>query len=67
MKVVSQAIAIPKEQESAFIRYSFAFTKLFFNLESTIRARISLNKEIGAVEKVVVQQPPSFFETPLFK
>ena len=31
VKVVSQAIALPKEQESAFSSDSFAFTKLFFH------------------------------------
>ena len=63
VKMVSQAIALPKEQQPAFMSYSFAFTKLFCNLESTIRAKISSNKEIGAVEKVVVQQPRPFHET----
>uniref|UniRef100_UPI001FE4FA25 IS1182 family transposase n=1 Tax=Adhaeribacter radiodurans TaxID=2745197 RepID=UPI001FE4FA25 len=62
VKVISQAIALPKEQESAFIRYSFDFTKLFFNLESSIRARINSNKKISALKKLVVQQPRLFHE-----
>ena len=61
--VISRAIAVQKVRESAFIRYSFALTKLLLNLVSTIRAKISLNNEISAVEKVVVQQPRAFFET----